>query len=91
MRISFDENNYVDHVVFNGDTKIEGYDKETPYDFMEKHLAYRLEDNVLVFDSEKWEQIEAKRNTVNILPSVEDRLEALEAAMLEMILGGATE
>ena len=37
MRISFDENNYVDHVVFNGDTKIEGYDKETPYDFMEKH------------------------------------------------------
>lgn len=88
MRITFDENNYVNHIVFNGDTKIEGYDNETPYDFIEKHLAYKLEDGVLIFDPEKWEQIEAERNTLNTAPSYEDRLEALEAAMLDMILGG---
>lgn len=82
MKIQIGSNGY-----FTGNYAIIGniengveYSGEIP---TENATAYKLVNGVLVFDE----------NAVIVpteQPTTEDRLEALEAAMLEMIIGGST-
>ena len=83
MKIQIDNNGY-----FTGNYAIIGniengveYSGEIP---TENPTAYKLEKGVLVFD-ENAMVIPTEQ------PTTEDRLEALEAAMLEMIIGGMPE
>ena len=83
MKIQIDPNGY-----FTGNYALVGdiengieYNGEIP---KENAKAHKLIDDVLVFD-ENAMVIPTEQ------PTTEDRLEALEAAMLDMILGGETE
>lgn len=83
MKIQIDNNGYFTGnyaVIGNIDNAVE-YSGEIP---TENATAYKLEKGVLVFDE----------NAIVIpteQPTTEDRLEALEAAMLDIILGGNVE
>ena len=95
MKISINENNYISFVIFDGNPYIDECENvgieapiEIPDDFYEKFLAYKLLDNALIFDAEKWAEIEAEREAAANAPTMNERMSAVEAAVLEMVLGG---
>lgn len=100
MRVDYDENNYVKHILYNENDAIEDYDGEMPEDFTEKYLAYRLVDGVLIFDEDRWNTLlkeeEEYFNQMLNAPTIEERLSSIKTlttkfeesfAALKIILG----
>ena len=86
--IALDENSYVDGW---GSTRSSDDDIEIELDdnhefFKTDFACWKYEDDELVFDEEKRDRLIAEREAEENKPNENERLEALENALLELIL-----
>ena len=83
--ITLDEEGYL--TAFANSPAVDGIQEpvELPEDLNDGNwTSYKYEDGVLVLDEERL----AQNNALLPIPTQEERLAALESAMLEMIMGG---